>query len=64
MKKIQTNNAKHVESTKDVDKKAPDDKKKSKNEIFVKQSYAQPNDNIRKYIPFCSNIYNIQKNEN
>jgi hypothetical protein len=57
-------NAKINETTKNGDKQDGDEKKKTKKDMYVKQNYVQPNDTIKKYIPFCSNIYNIQRNEN
>jgi hypothetical protein len=36
--------------------------KKAK-DINLKPTYAQPSDNIKKLLPFCNNIYTVQKNE-
>ena len=49
------------ESMSQQDSKA-DDKNKN-NIIHIKQSFAQPNENVKKLIPFFNNIYTIQKNE-
>jgi hypothetical protein len=50
------------ESTSQQDSKA-DDKNNNNNIIHIKQSFAQPNENVKKLIPFFNNIYTIQKNE-
>lgn len=62
--KKSSKNAKTKEEEDDKKKKTKgDEKKKFKNETNVKYEFKRPDDEIRQIIPFCNNIFYIQKNE-
>lgn len=46
-----------------IPKKDKNEKKKDKTDSNVKYDFKMPDRDIRKIIPFCNNIFTIQKNE-
>jgi hypothetical protein len=55
--------AKKLKESNSQQKNKVDDKKTGNNIVNIKQNFAQPNDNVKKIIPFFNNVYTIQKNE-
>lgn len=55
--------AKKLKESNSQQKNKVDDKKTGNNIVHIKQNFAQPNDNVKKIIPFFNNVYTIQKNE-
>jgi hypothetical protein len=55
--------AKKLKESNSQQKNKVDEKKNGNNIVHIKQNFAQPNDNVKKLIPFFNNVYTIQKNE-